>query len=139
MIYNKNRGRHYYINSYGPDTEAAKKAFIWLLNQPTIEGYIGILSKGTFKNAEVYSEVMGNNNVRNLYKNNKVIVNDKRIILAYRPYFRYKRQYPIVVYYPNKNFLDMIDSLQPSSILVVPWMQNELNYWINEHNAIEIK
>ena len=137
MIYNENRGRHNYINSYGPNTEAAKKAYIWLLNQPTSEAYIGILSKRTFKDAEVYSEAMGNNNVRNLYKNNKVIINDKRIILAYRPYFRYK--HPIVVYYHNKKFLDMIDSLQPSSILVVPWIQNELNYWIDEHNAIEIK
>ena len=139
MIHEANSGKHYYIDSYGPNTESARKAFIWLLSQPIHIGYIGVLSKGTFKDAEVYSEAMGNDIVKKLHKNNEVIVNDKRIILAYRPYFRYNRQYPILVYYPNKNFLDMIDSLQPSSILVVPWMQNELNYWINEHNAIEIK
>jgi len=33
----------------------------------------------------------------------------------------------------------MIDSMHPSSILVVPWMENELDYWINKYNAVEIK
>jgi len=139
MIHEKNSGRHYYIDSYGPDTESARKAFIWLLNQTTTIGYIAILSKGTFKDAEVYSEAMGEKIVKKLHKNNEVVVNDKRIFLAYRPYFRYKRQYPIIVYYPNKKFLDMIDSLQSSSIIVVPWMENELDYWIKKFNAIEIK
>ena len=139
MIQKKNNEKQYYIDSYGPDTEAAKKAFIWLVSQPTIEGYIGVMSKGTFKEAVVYSEAMGDNIVKKLSKNNEAIVNNKRIILAYRPYIKYKRQYPIVVYYPNKKFLDMIDSLQPSSIFVVPWIENELDYWINKYNAIEIK
>ena len=85
MIQHKNNGKHYYIDSYGPNTVAAKKTFIWLLNQPSIEGYIGVISKGTFKDAEVYSEAIGNNVVKKLCKNNEVIINEKKIVLAYRP------------------------------------------------------
>jgi len=129
----------YYVDSYGPDGEAAQKAFYWLLLQPGDIGNIAVMSKGTFKDAEVYSEAMGNKIVKMLYKKNQVKVNEKIIFLAYRPYFRYKREYPLVVYYPNKKYLDMIDSMHPSSILVVPWMENELDYWINKYNAVEIK
>lgn len=139
MTHEKKSGKQYYIDSYGPNTESARKAFQWLLNQPNPISYIAVMSKGTFKEADVYSEAIGINIVKKLYKNNEVDVNEKRIILAYRPYFRYEHQHPIVVYYPNKKFLDMIDSLQPSSILVVPWMENELDYWIKKFNAIEIK
>jgi len=138
MIKSSNSRTHYYIDTFGPNTEAAKKGFIWLLYQPTIEGYIAVMSKGTFKNAEVYSEAMGSSTVKMLYKENRVAVNEKRIFLAYRPHFQYKREYPILVFYPNKKYLDMIDAMYPSSILVVPWMENELDYWIKKHNAKEI-
>lgn len=97
------------------------------------------MSKGTFKNAKIYSEVMGSNIVKKLCKDNQVIINGKRIFLVYRPRIRYNFRFPILVYYPNKKYLDLINSMQPSSILVVPWIEHELDYWINRYNATEIK
>jgi len=63
--------KFYYIDSYGPDGEVAHKAFHWLLLQPSNIVYIAVMSKGMFKEAEVYKDAMGENLVKELYKSIK--------------------------------------------------------------------
>ncbi|GAF90371.1 unnamed protein product, partial [marine sediment metagenome] len=87
---------------------------------------------------EVYKDAMGETLVKELYKNNNADFLDKEIHLVYRPYIKYQRKDPILVYYPDKKFLDEIDSYQPSLILIVPWLEHELDYWIESNNAIKI-
>ena len=128
----------YYVDSYGPDGEAAQKAFHWLLQQPSNIVYIAVMSKGMFKESEVYKDAMGETLVKELHKNNRVDFLDKEIHLVYKPYIKYQRKDPILVFYPNKKFLDEIDSHHPSSILIVPWLEHELDYWIESNNAIKI-
>ena len=45
--------KFYYVDSYGPDGEAAQKAFHWLLLQPSNIAYIAVMSKGMFIESEV--------------------------------------------------------------------------------------
>ncbi len=136
---NMSEGGHYLIESIGADLEAAKKGITWLLTQNYHLGYIAVMSKGSFKTAEIYKNVLGQEIVKLLLKNNEIELWGKNICLLYRPHNMYfDNKAPIVVFYPNKKFLDEIDSKNPNNILVVQWSENEMDYWKEKQNAIVI-
>ena len=128
---------HFLIDSIGPDVNGARKAIAWLLTQEGKIGYLAVMSKASFKEAEIYKEVLGLNIVKELVKNSETDFLGMKLVLLYRPHKMYfKSEFPVVVFYPNKVFLDEIESYKPQKILVVQWAENEMFYWKEKNNPI---
>ncbi len=123
----------YFINSEGPEAGSVKKAFKWLFQYDG--GYIAV--NATNNLTGVISQVIGEQAVKLLVKNGILTVSGKQIILVTeRKPLHIGNGLPLVAFYPDAKFLDVLQSVpNVPAMLVVPWLRKEIDPWIRTVNA----
>lgn len=132
-----------YIKSQGPNPQAIKDGLRWLDSVCTItnkcNGLLAFLGKE--QSQRVMSEVLGEHEAKTLAKNGSIKLPNSAVELSLmtlrdKPY---NWNGPVLVVYPSKELLDMIDSLfDVTHVLVIPWTLEEMQYWINTWGAYEL-
>ena len=132
----------FYIKSKGADESSIKKGLRWLhqlgskdlskrsatlaVNQPSI-------LRGTIES------VIGSAAVKKLRDRHSITVTPTQVSLLTERDSIYSLNGPVLAVYPSKKLLDKIDSLEGvTDILVIPWTQSEIQYWIDTWSAAEL-
>lgn len=132
-----------YIDVHGPDEEAIKSAFQWVLahsdesddNQHTI---IAVNTKSALDGA--ISNVVGEDVVKQLKKTKHVKLDEGDLYLVTKRIDAGNRgSGPALALYPDKDLLDKIDEMRKiTDVLVVPWNREEIQFWIDQWGATEL-
>lgn len=132
----------WFIDSHGPDTSAFKTAFSWLLKRVAASpdnrrGLLVVHGKGNLEGT--VEVVLGSAAVKKLGKDNKVEIRGNIIELMTERIKPYAWSGPVLAVHPSPKLLDMVDSLStPSAILVVPWIREEVEPWVQMWGAREL-
>lgn len=128
--------KSYFIRLNGPNEEAAKKAFRWLIQKKKV--FLAVMGYGNLKG--VISNIVGQQFVKCLKKDGKALRLGTEVTLVTERKSIYDgNDTPLVAFYPTKKFLDQLDSIpNVSEILVVPWIWEKLEPWIKTWNATEL-
>jgi hypothetical protein len=129
----------YYIDSEGPAKSAVEEAISWLLRNTKEIGYIAVMGYGTLQG--YIKEVLGDRAIKSLTrKNGQIRIKGKTLTLVTERRKIYNaRGEPIVAFYPNKKFLDEVDSISNvSALLVVPWLKKDIEGWVRTYNASKL-
>ena len=132
----------WFIDSYGPDTSALKTAFSWLLKKIDAQsenrrGLLVVHGKGNL--GGTVEVVLGSAAVKKLGKDKKVRVRGNVIELMTERIKPYAWSGPVLAVHPSPKLLDLVDSLStPSEILVVPWIREEVEPWVQMWGAREL-
>jgi hypothetical protein len=131
-----------YVKSEGPKSDAMKRGFGWLLGLAQNENKkSGLLAIPVLDNLQgVIAEVLGDNAVKSLRQGNSINLNSivsVSIITERKDVFNH--QGPVLAAYPNKKLLDKIDNMRGvSDVLVIPWSLQQVQYWIETWQAVEL-
>jgi len=152
----------YYTYTVSHCSNAIKYGLYWLLNElekyNSIKGSILAVGKGNFCNrsTEVYKEGLGENFVKKLCKDGYIKINGKRIELQYPRNMHISSYTSIVAIYPFKKIINKIEeaiafnhhndrpylplnpNTLPKSILIIPWIEFEVDEWIEKYNPHRI-
>lgn len=132
----------WFIDSHGPDTSALKTAFSWLLKKigassENRRGLLVVHGKGNLEST--VGAVFGPAVAKKLGKENQVRIRGSAIELMTERIKPYGWSGPVLAVHPSPRLLDMVDSLStPSEILVVPWLRDEVEPWIQMWGAREL-
>jgi hypothetical protein len=136
----------YYIHTERTDVNDIKLGFEWLIKQiqssrspitgflcvPTINNLRGLITSVIGERA-VSSLVSGKGLSVPNSSSNIMLITQRRI-----DYHQYNG--PMLVFYPDKKMLDLIDSIQGIiSVLVVPWLMKDIQPWIDTWAPKELK
>ncbi len=139
-------GRKLYIPSYGPAAEPIKKAFYWLLDTAVREGRErAYLAAPTLHNLDgAISEALGEDLVKLLQRDKSITVTLEGAslnldLLTERIDSDSIHKGPALVFYPNARLLEkMDDHYGITDVLVVPWIMQDIQEWIETWNAQEL-
>ena len=130
----------YFYSSEGANKESIKTAIEWLLEKTENAAYIAALTNNILLQGYV-KEILGDDVVKYLIKNGSVSYGDILITLVTRR----KKIFdgggkPMLVIYPNREYLDELDSISNiSSLMVVPWIMDDVSEWVKIRGAIDIR
>jgi len=129
----------------GPEPLAIVAGFKWMSSelQDSETGVLAVPATGNLDG--VITEVIGDGAARALKKGIPVaLTGEKRIVLlterkGSRRYDWYGK--PVLCCYPSKRLLDLLDepSARIERIFVVPWLIDEIRFWIRAWEPIEIR
>ena len=130
--------KSFFIKTEGPDQQAVKQAFQWLVTKARERAFLAVMSYGNLRG--VISDVLGDRTVKTLIKEGRLRVGGIEISLVTQRKTIYNGQgVPLVVFYPTTKFLDQMDSIpNVSAMLVVPWRIEAVEPWIRTWGAIEL-
>ena len=128
----------YFIRTEGPDHDAVKKAFTWLLKNSKAKAFLAIAVIGNLTG--VIGEVLGERIVKVLGKEGRVVISGIEIILVTKRKIIYDGENsPLLAFYPSSKYLDELDSIRNvSAMLVVPSAMKDIELWIEARNASEL-
>lgn len=140
------KSRKLYISSNGPEAEPVKKGFFWLLETAVRAGsdgaYLVTLSLGNLEGA--ISEALGEDLVKLLERDKSVTVvlegaSVNLDLLTERIDSGSIHKGPALVIYPNAKMLERVDDHDEiTDVLVVPWIMEDIQEWIETWNAQEL-
>lgn len=109
----------------------------WLFENTLSSGYLAVNVK---KSIDItLKPALGEAIVRELKKSNKFSHMGKTFYLEFGDNTFFNIQGPLLVVYPKKRLLDIIDDSDvDGDILVVPWRMEDVNDWINTWGADKI-
>lgn len=130
--------RHY-MDAEGPDSDAARAAVIWLVQGAVREGggLLVVPSKAQLESGVLVS-VLGGAVCKELAKNRTVPIEGTAYIEAITARTRPGRWRagPVLVAYPDRGLLDVVDSLPgASAVLVLPWLRETVAPWARQWGA----
>ena len=132
----------FYIKSEGPNKTAVVNGFQWLseLGKNDEEKRSALLAVPLKSNLQgVISSVIGEQATKAIAKDNRLQLADVKISLITQRDKVYSWDGPVLAIYPNKKLLDKIDDLSGvTDVLVIPWVPDEVEYWIDTWSAIEL-
>jgi hypothetical protein len=128
-----------FVDSDGPNDDAALKAFQWLLTRPEKNAFLAVPVYGNLNG--VISGVLGDKAIKSLKKTATLRLKNKDVFLVTERKFIYNgKNSPLLAFYPTRSFLDKLDSIpNVSAMLVVPWNMKEVEPWIRTWNALELE
>jgi len=152
---------HNYTYTVAHCSKAVEFGLFWLLGElekhNLEKGCILAVGKGNFcnKTNEVYKEGLGESLVKKLCDNGFVIINGKRIDLQYPLSMSLSSVGSVLAIYPHKKIVDKIEesiahnyrldspylpsiNALPKSILIIPWIEFDVEDWIKIHNPNRI-
>lgn len=141
---NAGERQRYYVRAHGPDEQAMRRAFQWLLDlvARAEAGTPALLVVPTKANLRgIITSVVGKDVAKLLAAGQPVRLTPKyELRLATkRTLPAYWEGGPVLAAYPTKQLLDMLDDIPGiSHILVVPSNLQEVEYWIDTWMAPEI-
>lgn len=130
--------KRYYIHAEGSDEQAMGLAFAWLLetvkqSKTAMTALLAIPGKDNLRG--VISKVIGDRAASRLASGKAVPIPQSSsdiCLITQRTKLPSWRGGPVLVAYPTKQLLDMIDDMYGvTEILVVPWLLSEVQYWLN--------
>lgn len=132
-----------YIEAHGPDEEAIRSAFQWLLSygEESEDNRHAILAVNTKSVLDgVISSVVGEDVVKQLKNTKKVNLDEGELHLVTKRIDASSwDKGPALVIYPDKDLLDKIDEMSKvTDVLVVPWKIEEIQFWIDQWGATEL-
>ncbi len=143
-------------------SEALEYGLIWLLGElekyGLEKGCILAVGKGNFceKTTEVYKEGLDEASVKKLCDDGYIIINSKRIELQYPRNMSLSSVGCVLAIYPPKKIIDKIEesiahnyrldrpylslnqNALPRSILIIPWIEIDVDNWVKKHNPNKI-
>lgn len=130
--------KRYYIHAEGIDEQAMGLAFAWLLetgkhSKTAMTALLAIPAKDNLRG--VISKVIGDRVARELASGKAVPIQQSSsdiCLITQRTKLTSWRGGPVLVAYPTKQLLDMLDDMYGiTEILVVPWRLSEVQYWLD--------
>lgn len=126
-----------YIDAHGPEEEAIKSAFQWLLSygDESEDAQNAILAVNTKSALDgVVSNVVGGDVVKQLKKTKQVKLGEgEHHLVTKRIDAGSWGSGPALVLYPDRDLLDKIDEMRKvTDVLVVPWNREEVQFWIDQ-------
>jgi len=152
----------YYTYTVSHCSSAIKYGLYWLISElekyESEKGCIIAVGKGNFCNrsTRVYKEGLGENFVKKLCKDGYIKINGKRIEFQYPRNMHISSFTSVVVIYPYKKLINKIEDIiafshgyeqqflpqnpnaLPKSILVIPWIEFNVDEWIKKFNPYRI-
>jgi len=137
--------KRYYVHAEGPDEDAMRFAFAWLLesvkrSQAAVTALLAIPVKDNLRG--IITKVIGNKVAKHLASGKAVSIQQSAsdiFLITQRIKPTGWRGGPVLVAYPTKEFLDMLDDMYGvTEILVVPWRLAEIQYWIDTWGPQEL-
>ncbi len=152
----------YYTYTVSHCSKAISYGLHWLINEleqyQSEKGCILTVGKGNFcdMSTRVYKEGLGVNVVKKLCKDGYIMINSKRIEFQYPRNMRISPSTSILAIYPYKKLINRIEdtiahyhhadrpylppnpNALPKSILIIPWVEFEVDEWIEKHDPYRI-
>jgi len=152
----------YYTYTVSHCSKAIKYGLFWLLSElekyNSVKGCVLAVGKGNFCNrsTEVYKEGLGEKFVKKMCKDGYIKINGKRIELKYPRNMHISTFTSIVTFYPDKKLINKIEeaiafnhhinrpclppnlNALPKSLLIIPWIEFDVDEWIEKHNPHRI-
>lgn len=140
-------------------SNAVEYGLIWVLEKHNLEkGCILVVGKGNFcrETTEVYKEGLGESFVNKLYETGFVDLNGRRIELQYPRNMSLSSVGSVLAIYPPRNILNKIEeeiahnyrldrpylptikNALPKSLLIIPWVEFDVETWIKQYNPNRI-
>jgi len=153
----------YYTYTVSHCSKAIKYGLYWLINEldknHAVKGCFLALGKGNFCNKHnTYwkEDAIGKSIMTKICKNGYVMINKKKIELQYPRNLSISSFTSIVAFYPNKKLINKIEeeiafsqgyekqflppnpNALPKSLLVIPWIEFNVDEWIEKFNPNKI-
>ena len=152
----------YYTYTVSHCSKAINYGLYWLISEldkyTSEKGSILAVGKGNFCNrsTKVYKEGLGENFVKKLCKDGHTKINGKRIEFQYPRNMHISSFTSVVAIYPFKKLINRIEytiahyhhtdrpylppdpNALPKSILIIPWIEFDLDEWIEKYNPHRI-
>ncbi len=130
----------WYIDTHAPGAAVLQTAFSWFRERiaasPDRRGLLAVPGK---VNLDHIQTVLGSATVKKLKQDNRARLQDDTIELMTEKINPYFWSGPVLALYAPPKLLDMVDSLQtPTEILVVPWLRKEGTQWAQTWGAREL-
>ena len=143
-------------------SKAIKYGLEWLLNElekfNSGKGCILAVGKGNFcnKTTEVYKEGLGEEFIKRICKEGFIIIKGKRIELQHPLKMSLSSVASVLAIYPPKKIVNRIEesieynyrldrphlppnpNALPKSLLIIPWIEFDVEDWIKQHNPNRI-
>ena len=131
------RARFY--SAKGPNKDAIISGLTWLLQEPGNEAFIAVSVNGILERGYVKT-VLGGQISKGLIKDGSVKIRRKTItLITKRREIVNGNGNPILAIYPDKNYLDELDSIpNVSAMMVVPNRFEDINGWAIAHGASDL-
>ncbi len=148
----------YYTYTVSHCSKAIEFGFRWLLDEleryNSLKGCILSAGKGNFcdRHTEVYREGLGEAFVKKICKDGYININGKRIEMQYPSNIHLSSFTSVIAFYPYKKLIKKIEesiassyrtdrkylpsnpNALPKSILIIPWIEFEVDSWIERYN-----
>lgn len=130
--------KSFFIRAEGPDQQAVKQAFRWLVTNATDRAFLAVMGYDNLRG--VIRDIFGDRTVETFIKEGRLRVDGIEIYLVtQRKMIDNGEGAPLVVFYPTTKFLDQIDSISNvPAMLVVPWLMKAIEPWIKTWSATEL-
>lgn len=132
----------FYLREEGPKPNAVRQGFGWLLELGRKENKkSALLAVPVLDNLRgVIEEVLGERAIKALKQGNGINLDSVvTISLVTERKDVFNHQGPVLAVYPNKKLLDKIDNIRGvTDVLVIPWSLQEVQYWIETWQAVEL-
>ena len=152
----------YYTYTVSHCSKVLKYGLYWLLNElekyNSTKGCILSAGKGNFcdRHTEVYREGLGEAFVRKIFKDGFININEKKIELQNPNNIQLSFFASVIAIFPYKKLINKIEenikssyctdrpylpanpNAFPKSILIIPWIEFEVNKWIKKYNPKRI-
>lgn len=131
-----------YIRSEGPKPNVVRQGLGWLLELGRKENKkSALLAVPVLDNLRgVIEEVLGERAVKALKQGSPINLDSVvtvSLLTEHKDVFNH--QGPVLAVYPNKKLLDKIDNMRGvTDVLVIPWSFQEIQYWIESWQALEL-
>jgi len=138
--------RRYYIHTEGPDEDAMRFAFAWLLEsvkreQTAVTALLAIPAKDNLRG--VITQVIGDDMARHLASGKAVPLEESGsdiLLITQRIKLTRWRGGPVLAVYATKELLDALDELHGvTEMAVVPWRLAEVQYWVDTWAPQELR
>jgi hypothetical protein len=124
-----------YIPSYGPDPSTVRTGLAWLAQR----GRPALIAVSQKSNLDgVIKDVIGDGAMKVLAKGDPLSIGGVQAILLTERDRRLSWNGTILAIYPSRKLLDKIDALHVDDVLVIPWTEDEVRYWIDTWSAQSI-
>jgi len=138
--------KRYYVHAEGPDEDAMRLAFAWLLesvkrSQTAVTALLAIPVKDNLRG--IITKVIGDKVARHLASGRAVPIEQSAsdiLLITQRAKPIGWRGGPVLAAYPTKELLDMLDDLYGvTEMVVVPWRLAEVQYWVETWAPQELR
>jgi hypothetical protein len=127
----------FYFDCYGPDDQALRLGFGWLVQIGAASG--GIVAVPGLGNVPNLSSALTQDAAERLKRSKRLILNGTPIDLATDRIRPPNPQRPWLAVWVDDGQLDKIEAMRPTALCVIPWRGDDIERWRNAHSPVDMR